>query len=364
MKKRLSFSLMVLMMALVSDIQHTHIDRAEENKNNISYTSQIDFISNNEVYITNGKINIDSGKITYTGKSVHYSNNENVLYTENDSWYLSNNDFSDPRKITDENTYKKSVSGAESIYGICYGILDHYLLMNIGCKTFQNAGWKGKTIKYVHSVFDLNKSDTEEYTALDLIDKSIPEIIKLMGEEFEFARLTYPKICFSNYSVFPGLNFWVELKSEDSVEIKGLIDDEWVINLNGKNAKEELKTGGYKLSDIATTGSEAYIADDINEGISYKSITDKYGKLSATVDRPPHIRGTMRAEDGFIKCVINKNGKSMELYFRNEGLVKSESDWSKTFTYDDLVDARLKLYCGVVYAKSDDWQAAYNTNPR
>ena len=214
---------------------------------------------------------------------------------------------------------------------------------------------KGKT-----NVNNIVLKPNSNYSAMDLIDKTIPEIIELMGEEFEFARLTYPEIRFSNSKVFPGLSFCVELKSEDSVEVKGLVDNEWVINLNGKNAKEELKTGIYKLSYIATVGSDAYVADNINVGMSYKSITNKYGKLSATVGRPPHIRGTMRVEDGFIKCVINENKKSMELYFRNEGLVKSESDWNKTFTYDDLVDAGLKLYCGVVYAKSDDWQTAYN----
>ncbi len=201
--------------------------------------------------------------------------------------------------------------------------------------------------------------NTQLYCAEELINKSIPEIINIINGQFEFARLTYPGIQFSNDDILPGLKFRLEESNENKIEIKGLVNDEWILLLNGKNAKDELKTGKYELSYIVAEGNNAAVTKDIKVGMSYKDITDKVGKLSATVGRPPHIRGTMTASNMFIKCTINRNEKTIELYFHNNGLVNDESDVNKTFTYDELINADLKLFCGIVYKPHTDWKTSY-----
>lgn len=204
----------------------------------------------------------------------------------------------------------------------------------------------------------LKKENKQIYSAEELIDKSIPEIIKLMNNEFELAKLNYAAIAFQNDDVFPGLEFRLEESNDNNTEFK-----DGVLCLNGKDAKDELKTGKYELSYIVAQLNNAAVTKDIKAGMSYKDITDKVGELSATVGRPPHIRGTMTASGLFIKCSINRNGKTIELYFPNNGLLKNESDIyktsNKTFTYDELINADLKLFCGVVYKPHTDWKTSY-----
>ena len=138
-----------------------HIDKVTDRQNDINHSQSISYIDGYDVYIGNGKINMNNGKISYVGaianNSVVFSNEKNVIYNKDGLWYLANTDFSNEKKIADETTYKSLNSTADSVYGVSYGIVDNYLLINIALRTFRTGGWRGQVVKYVETLIELDK---------------------------------------------------------------------------------------------------------------------------------------------------------------------------------------------------------------
>ena len=229
---------------------------------------------------------------------------------------------------------------------------------------FEKLGYETMSVTETDGGTDITinaKLEKEEttYTAVDLIDKSIPEIIELMGDEFEVSSSSQREINFSNNDVFPGMTFWIDSNdySNKSIEIKN--ND---IYVDGQSVKTDLKSGKYKLSDIGVR-SEGKINSDLNAGMTYNEIADIIGDFSVEASRPPHVGGALPALGVSLKYLYKTDGKVIEFHFSYNDIVKNPNDENgqKVFTANEVRNVDPKLTGVFVYKDSTDWKTLYKS---
>lgn len=115
----------------------------------------------------------------------------------------------------------------------------------------------------------------DEYKAEDLIDKSIPEIIDIMGGDFDVEyggeKLVYytsPTIIMYNDKTLPGFAFY--------------IDDAVIDYENGLNIKEKIKSGSYKNCSFLALIDNAKLTDKINANMTYNELTTSLGEFDCS----------------------------------------------------------------------------------
>ncbi|MCQ4022807.1 zinc ribbon domain-containing protein [Ruminococcus sp. zg-924] len=111
-----------------------------------------------------------------------------------------------------------------------------------------------------------------EYKAEDLIDKSLPEIVDIMGGDFEVEyggdKLVYytsPTIIMYNDKTLPGFAFY--------------IDDAVMDYENGLNIKEKIKSGSYKNYSFLALLDNAKLTDKIKANMTYNELTTSLGEF-------------------------------------------------------------------------------------
>ena len=115
----------------------------------------------------------------------------------------------------------------------------------------------------------------DKYKAEDLIDKSIPDIIDIMGGDFEVEyggeKLVYytsPTIIMYNDTTLPGFAFY--------------IDEATLDYQNGKNIKENIKQGKYKNYSFLALLDDAKLNDDISANMKYNELTQCLGEFDCS----------------------------------------------------------------------------------
>lgn len=116
---------------------------------------------------------------------------------------------------------------------------------------------------------DLN---TTEYTARDFVDKSLTEIIEIMGGDFEIEfggeKLVYytsPTVIMYNDDTLPGFAFYIDEAILDFQE--------------GIDVKEKIRSGNYSGYTFCALLEKAKLTDNINANMNYNDLSTVIGEF-------------------------------------------------------------------------------------
>ena len=193
---------------------------------------------------------------------------------------------------------------------------------------------------------DTRLSDEEvqiEYKAEDLIDKSISEIIDIMGGDFEVEyggdKLVYytsPTVIMYNDNTLPGFAFYID---------EAVADYE-----KGANVKENIKKGVYKQYAFLALLDNAKLNDNINAGMKYNDLTPTLGEFDC---------GGIAGAENYSYYTDTVGKQTIYIFTADETLTSSynggdiKKDWLK--------EHNPKLSAIIVYPESDDDSQQSNT---
>ncbi len=184
------------------------------------------------------------------------------------------------------------------------------------------------------------------YTAVDLIDKSIPEIIDMMNGEYQIIKTEsdiYNYI--QNQSVFPGMEFYIQVSGDDIISANNgeeihsnkleaklesgeLTLDGIQVNKSGKVSKTIQTDMDYKscskaLGDFnCIGGTGGYLGGDVSS-VSY-DYNDNNAKVILNFNIPEEIYKDLSL--GKISCVSSEQMKSYNPKLKNIVIRKSETN--------------------------------------
>lgn len=196
-------------------------------------------------------------------------------------------------------------------------------------------------------ITELATTPTESIiTAVDLIDKTIPEIIDMMNGEYQIIKTEsdiYNYI--QNQSVFPGMEFYIQVSGDDIISANNgeeihsnkleaklesgeLTLDGIQVNKSGKVSKTIQTDMDYKscskvLGDFnCIGGTGGYLGGDISS-ISY-NYNDNNAKVILNFNIPEEIYKDLSL--GKISCVSSEQMKSYNPKLKNIVIRKSETN--------------------------------------
>lgn len=187
---------------------------------------------------------------------------------------------------------------------------------------------------------------TSNYTAIDLIDKTIPEIIDMMNGEYQIIKTEsdiYNYI--QNQSVFPGMEFYIQVSGDDIISANNgeeihsnkleaklesgeLTLDGIQVNKSGKVSKTIQTDMDYKscskaLGDFnCIGGTGGYLGGDVSS-VSY-DYNDNNAKVILNFNIPEEIYKDLSL--GKISCVSSEQMKSYNPKLKNIVIRKSETN--------------------------------------
>lgn len=187
---------------------------------------------------------------------------------------------------------------------------------------------------------------TSNYTAVDLIDKTIPEIIDMMNGEYQIIKTEsdiYNYI--QNQSVFPGMEFYIQVSGDDIISANNgeeihsnkleaklesgeLTLDGIQVNKSGKVSKTIQTDMDYKscskaLGDFnCIGGTGGYLGGDVSS-VSY-DYNDNNAKVILNFNIPEEIYKDLSL--GKISCVSSEQMKSYNPKLKNIVIRKSETN--------------------------------------
>lgn len=198
----------------------------------------------------------------------------------------------------------------------------------------------------------------EEYTALDLMDKSVSEIIELMEGEFQVNRAIRPEFYFYNDEVFPNVRFWIDYSEYSSMDYKN-----GEIYVDGKSAEQGLRDGDFSKFSIAPGSIK--ITDSLSSVDYYEDLTKVLGNVSIYYkpekNRPPHTGGALPPMGVSLVYEYYIDNKIITFYFSNDGLVKDRYDENgqKIFTYEEAIEINPRCHAIEITIDNTTWRTAY-----
>lgn len=172
------------------------------------------------------------------------------------------------------------------------------------------------TLKKVIEPTDLIEP-TFNYSAVDLIDKTIPEIISLMNGEYQIIQTemggyyngTYSGIFYiQNQSAFPGMEFYVETLLNESVDFKGGQSTGKEIQSNG--LRKNLEAGKYAL-DVIQVNKSGKATDSISADMDYIECSKALGNFDCIQGNGGYIGGSPLSA----LYTYNEKSAKIELHF-------------------------------------------------
>lgn len=117
-------------------------------------------------------------------------------------------------------------------------------------------------------------SSSQNITAMDLIDKSLAEIVELMGNDYQLNKQQFstafgsdPVLMIYNETTMPGLAVCPSYSSGIYKDIE-----------NGVNAREKIQQGNYTYDGIAVYGS-GKLSETISANMTYNQIAEQIGEF-------------------------------------------------------------------------------------
>ena len=239
-------------------------------------------------------------------------------------------------KVTDENN--KPVKGAEigihNVQGNSYGIIattnenGEYSLecpqdsYKIGVKAdgyeifetedFVSVNYNEETIfDIILESIETTEATTPpiatelQITAVDLIDKSIPEIISLMNGEYQIIKTESDwYIYIQNQYVFPGMEFYVQVSGDDIISANNGEE------IHSDKLKAKLESGELILDGIQVNKS-GKVTDSISVGMDYESCSKALGDFDCIGGNGGYLSGSIES----VSYTYNEKNAEIILHF-------------------------------------------------
>lgn len=147
----------------------------------------------------------------------------------------------------------------------------------------------------------------EQLPAIDLINKTIPEIIDIMGGEYQVIKTESDDYVYiQNQSALPGMEFYVAVPYEYTISSGAQNGDE----LKNDSLRKLLEAGEYTL-DVIQVNGDGQVDSDINASMDYLECTKLLGKFECTSGTGAHLSGNPNAAE----YTYTKNGAKIRLCF-------------------------------------------------
>lgn len=193
---------------------------------------------------------------------------------------------------------------------------------------FYSTNMESNNLKNLNELFIHNNSDeksttitpiepTPQITAIDLIDKSIPEIISLMNGEYQIIQTemggyyngTYNGIFYiQNQSVFPGMEFYVETLLNESIDFKG--GQSTGEEIQSDELRRNLEAGKYAL-DVIQVNKSGKATDSISADMDYIECSKALGNFDCIQGNGGYIGGSPLSA----LYTYNEKSAKIELHF-------------------------------------------------
>ena len=287
------------------------------------------------------------------------------------------------------------VSDAQSANGYSYEIIDDYLFMDIGIRTFVGTSWRGKNIKYVDTFFDLKKLNNLDNWNNNYRKQFIQAIIdnEDSWNKGEYDNLKLKDIYFfdidfdgnpellvkygdNNQRVYKTNVYYYEngLKKYQSPINDGI--DRFEIYLDTRNQKHILRGKNY-AGTMSGAGSTHYFDIEINKNSS-KSILYacdswlrdvssyetkhtyyKYNDVVYTTLEEVYNLKAQITENEYDAIMIEKSAALEPVYVTADSINKADYDGLDNFKKKEILE---KAFDSFSYYERSDQIQYYNGN--
>lgn len=142
-------------------------------------------------------------------------------------------------------------------------------------------------------------------TAVDLIDKTTPEIISLMNNEYQIIKTESDiYIYIQNQSVFPGMEFYVQVSDDDIISANNGEE------IHSDTLKAKLESGELTLDGIQINKS-GKVTDSISVGMDYKSCSKALGDFDCIGGNGGYLSGSIES----VSHTYNEKNAEIILHF-------------------------------------------------
>lgn len=155
-------------------------------------------------------------------------------------------------------------------------------------------------------------------TAVDLIDKTIPEIISLMNGEYQIIQTemggyyngTYSGIFYiQNQSVFPGMEFYSTVTFDESVKCNPMSKYPGE-EIQSDELRRNLEAGKYAL-DVIQVNKSGKVSNTIQVGMDYKSCSKALGDFDCIGGNGGYLSGSIES----VSHTYNEKNAEIILHF-------------------------------------------------
>ncbi len=144
-----------------------------------------------------------------------------------------------------------------------------------------------------------------QISAIDLIDKTIPEIIALMNGEYQIIKTENDGyIYIQNQSVLPGMEFYIRVSGDDIIPANNGEE------IHSDTLKAKLESGELILDGIQVNKS-GKVSDSIQADMDYKSCSKVLGEFNCVSGTGAYLSGAPCAT----AYTYNENNAEIILYF-------------------------------------------------
>lgn len=154
-------------------------------------------------------------------------------------------------------------------------------------------------------ITEIPTESTSNYTAVDLIDKSIPEIISLMNGEYQIIKTENDGyIYIQNQSVLSGIEFYVQVSGDDIISANNGEE------IHSDKLKAKLESGELTLDGIQVNKS-GKVTDSISVGMDYESCSKALGDFDCIGGNGGYLSGSIES----VSYTYNEKNAEIILHF-------------------------------------------------
>lgn len=245
---------------------------------------------------------------------------------------------------------------------------------------FYSTNMVSNNLKNLNELFIHNNSNEKsttttstepnpQITAIDLIDKSIPEIISLMNGEYQIIQTemggyyngTYSGIFYiQNQSVFPGMEFYSTVTFDESVKCNPMSEYPGE-EIQSDELRRNLEAGKYALDGIQVNKS-GKVSNTIQAGMDYKSCSKALGDFDCIPGNGGYMGGSVVS----VSHTYNEKNAKVILHFFDIPLEIMQSLVYKgqSVSSEQMKSYNPKLENVVIRKNNEPEQTTPSTNPQ
>ena len=163
---------------------------------------------------------------------------------------------------------------------------------------------KAQSTEFVE-ITEIPTEFTSNYTAVDLIDKTIPEIIDMMNGEYQIIKTENDGyIYIQNQSVLSGMEFYVQVSGDDIISANNGEE------IHSDKLKAKLESGELTLDGIQVNKS-GKVTDSISVGMDYESCSKALGDFDCIGGNGGYLGGSIES----VSHTYNEKNAEIILHF-------------------------------------------------